>query len=463
MSDSSTVTPIYNQFLQDKLHFGQPSGFAPIWMPNCLFDFQSYLVDWEIRQGRSALFTDCGTGKSLMGLTWAENVVRKTNKNVLLATPIGVGMQMSREAEKFGIEAHISRDGKVKKGITITNYERLHYFNPEDFVGMVADESSILKNFNGKTKATVTEFMRKRPYRLLCTATAAPNDYTELGTSSEALGHLGYTDMLNRFFKNAENNSGTGRVYGKAREWRFKGHSEVPFWQWLASWARAMRKPSDYGFPDDGFVLPPLIEKTHIVQAKSIKPGLLFDMEARDMKEEREEQRRTIQERCEKAAELAATEKPCVVWCNLNDEGDLLEKMLPDFIQVKGKTSEADLQRREDVFDAFGRGYIRGLIIKPKIGAWGLNWQHCAHSIHFPTYSYEQHYQSVRRFWRFGQQSPVKVDLIATESIAHINDALKRKAEQAIKMFDALVYYMNEAMAITSTPFTQKEQVPQWL
>jgi len=213
----------YKDFLKAKGQANTGDGFDPIWMPDFLFDFQASMVDWSLRQGRAAIFEDCGLGKTPQELVWAENVVRKTNGNVLLVTALAVTAQMVREAEKFGIEVKISRDGKAHKGITVTNYESLHLFDSNDFVGMVGDESSIIKNFAGTRRGQVTDFMRKMRYRLLATATAAPNDYIELGTSSEALGHLGHMDMLNRFFKNDLNNSATGRMRGEVIKWRFKG------------------------------------------------------------------------------------------------------------------------------------------------------------------------------------------------------------------------------------------------
>lgn len=453
----------YEAFKERRRHFGEKEGFDPLFIPDALFDFQKFIADWSIRQGRGAEFLDCGMGKTILQLVWAENVYRHTNKNVLIAAPLAVTQQTKREAEKFGIEINLSRDGAVKPGITITNYERLAHFEPKDFIGMVCDESSILKNFKGATRGAITDFMRKLPYRLLCTATAAPNDFIELGTSSEALGYMGYTDMLKQFFINAENNIGTGRTYGKKRDWRFKGHSQEPFWRYLAGWARAMRKPSDFGFSYEGFVLPELIERSHIVKARTLRDGFLFEMSARDMAEEREDEKRTIQERCEMAATLAQTKEPCVIWVNRNDEGDLLERMLPDFVQVTGKKTEADLRIREEQFEAFAAGQIRGIIIKPKIGAFGLNWQHCAHTITFPTYSYEQDYQMIRRFWRFGQKRAVRVDRVTTESIAHIQDALKRKAQQMDQMFTALVQYMNQALTIKKADFNQQEELPSWL
>jgi hypothetical protein len=258
----------YAAFLDNKRHRGEAYGFEPLWIPEFLFDFQKALVEWALLKGRAALFADCGLGKTPMQLVWAENVARKTNKPVLILTPLAVAAQTLREAEKFGIEAYRS-NGEARPNITIANYERLEHFDCNNFAGVVCDESSILKNFDGSTKAAITEFMRTRPYRLLCTATASPNDYTELGTSAEALGYMGYMDMLNYFFKNEQNTSKPvlylhrGTSFAAARErakWRFKYHAEQPFWRWVVSWARALRRPSDLGFDDDGFILPPLTE-----------------------------------------------------------------------------------------------------------------------------------------------------------------------------------------------------------
>lgn len=454
----------YQQFLARKAQLANGSGFKPVYMPDFLFDFQKFLVEWAVTQGRAAIFADCGLGKTPMQLAYAQNVVQKTNERVLILTPLAVSAQTVAEAQKFGIEAHVSRDGRAMPGITVTNYERLHCFNSSDFIGVVCDESSILKNFAGRTKAIVTEFMRLIPYRLLCTATAAPNDYHELGTSSEALGNLGYTDMLNRFFKNEQNNTGTGRVYGQGRKWEFKGHAQDPFWRWMASWARAMRRPSDFGFSDERFVLPELIERSHLVQARTLADGCLFDLTPKNMQEMREEQRRTIAERCEKAAELVSHKEQATVWCNYNEEGDLLEKLLKkDFYQVKGKTTEADMVEREEMFAAFQSGHIRGLIIKPKIGALGLNWQHCAHAVYFPTFSYEQYYQLIRRFWRFGQKRAVKADSVTTESGHYIQEAIAKKAARMDVMFSSLVKHMGEAITIESVKATQREVLPTWL
>lgn len=462
----------YRQFLDAKAQANNDAGFTPIWMPEFLYPFQAALVEWAIRKGRCAIFADCGLGKTPMQLVWAENVVRSTNRPVLIATPLAVSHQTIAEANKFGIDAVRVSDGRVPTGarVIVTNYERLRHFNSDDFAGMVCDESSILKNFDGTRRAIATEFMRKLPYRLLCTATAAPNDYIELGTSSEALGELGHIDMLQRFFKNDQNvvkpmrylNKGDNFAENRQREkWRFKKHAEQPFWKWVCSWARAVRRPSDLGFDDAGFILPPLQEVEHTVKARKKRADFLFEMPAVGLREEREERRRTITERCEKVAELVSATDQSLVWCHLNPEGDLLARMIPDSKQVAGSDSD---DAKEERLLAFARGDLRVLVTKPKIGAWGLNLQRCAHITFFPSHSYEQYYQGVRRCWRFGQTKPVRVDVVSTEGEHNVMLNLQRKAVAADRMFSSLVAHMNDAEHIRrKNDFTKKEKVPAWL
>jgi hypothetical protein len=460
----------YAHFLERKGQSGDMAGFKPLWMPDFLFDFQRSLTEWAILKGRGAIFADCGLGKTPMQEVWAENVVRHTNRPVLIITPLAVGAQTIREGEKFGIECRKS-DGAALPGINVTNYERLHHFNPQDFAGVVLDESSILKSFDGKRRAEITEFMRTRPYRLLCTATAAPNDYIELGTSSEALGQLGHLDMLNRFFKNDQNTIQPMRhhIIGKnfrdpaplVEKWRFKGHAELPFWRWVCSWARAMRRPSDMGFEDGRFILPPLIETQHLVSALTLADGMLFSVPAIGLKEQREERRRTIGERCDRVAELVDTNQSALVWCHLNDEGDLLAQTIEGAVQVSGDDSDDE---KEEKFLGFTSGQIRVLVTKPKIGAWGLNFQHCNHVTFFPSHSFEQYYQGVRRCWRFGQTRPVKVDIVTTEGEQSVMENLQRKAQSADKMFSALVEQMRDAFTIErQQAYTTSEEIPAWL
>lgn len=418
----------YVQFLESKKVRPKAIGFDPIWMPDFLFDFQKYLVEWALKKGRCALFEDCGLGKTPQSLVWAENVVRKTNGNVLIVCPLAVSSQFVREGEKFGIEVVRSRNGLVSRGISVTNYERLHYFDSSDFTGIVLDESSILKNFDGKTRRTITDFMRPIKYRLLCTATPAPNDHMELGTTSEALGVMGRNQMLGMFFVN------DGKTVS---QWRLKGHARRRFWQWMSGWARAIRKPSDLGFDDGKFILPELNVVQHMVPAGSIE-GFLPKI-ANTLSEQRQERRKTLQSRCEKVAEVIPEDKPCVVWCHLNDEGDLLEQLIPDAVQVKG--SDRDDKKERDLY-GFTQGQIRVLVTKPTIAGFGLNWQHCHTMSFFPSHSHEQFYQAIRRCYRFGQDHVVDCHMITSEAERRVVGNMLRKEKQAVELYEGIVREM---------------------
>lgn len=458
------VTCTYSEFIARKSQQASMDGFEPIWMPDFLFDFQRHLVEWAIRKGRAAIFADCGLGKTPMQLVWAENVRRHTNKPVLILTPLAVSAQTVREAEKFSIDCQQSRDGKVMPNITVTNYERLHYFDSSSFAGVVCDESSILKNFDGVRRKSITQFLKKMTYRLLCTATAAPNDFIELGTSSEAIGQLGHMDMLARFFKNDDKSLFLhGQKYGDMtqKNWRFKAHAEEGFWRWVCSWARACRKPSDLGFDDTRFVLPDLITREHEVKARSLPDGFLFDIGARTLQEQREEQRRTIQERCEAAAELVKHNGQCLVWCHLNQEAEMLRVMIPDCREIGGTHSD---EEKQEAFETFVAGGFRVLITKPKVACLGLNFQNCAHQTFFPSHSFEQWYQGVRRSWRFGQKKSVTVDIITTEGAEGVLASLKRKTESANRMFDRLVSLMHRFQSLSRTAYGETPtENPSWL
>ena len=451
----------YQSLLERRRNVGADHGFEPHVLPDAMFPFQRDLTEWAIRKGRAALFADCGLGKTLMQLAWADNVVRETGRPVLILTPLAVSHQLMAEGSKFGIP--VGRvDGRHQEIVT-TNYQKLHQIaSPGDFAGIVLDESSILKSFSGATRQALTQFMARIPYRLLCTATAAPNDHTELGTSSEALGYLGYIDMLARFFRSTQGgNSAQHRQHGVTAKWRFKGHAATPFWRWVCSWAMAIRAPSDMGYADGDFVLPDLIEREHVVKSETPPEGWLFPTVAANFQEERAERRRTIRERCERAAELVEDHESSIIWCHLNDEGNLLEKMIPQAVQVSGSDSE---EHKEESLRAFADGSIKRLVTKPKIGAWGLNLQRCAHIVTFASHSYEQHYQAVRRCWRFGQRRPVTLDVVTSEGETSVMENMRRKARDADRMFAALVAEMhNASVANGSRAFNQTVEVPQWL
>jgi hypothetical protein len=448
----------YKEFIEGKSHLSGEFGFDPVYQNPALYDFQRHIVDWAVRQGRAAIFADCGLGKTLMQLSWAENVAQKTNKPVLLLAPLSVSMQTVEEAEHFNLDAKRCSDGKIPKtDIVVTNYQRLHHFDPSDFSGVVCDESSIMKNFDGASKASITEFMKKVQYRLLCTATPSPNDYIELGTSSEALGYLGYMDMLTMFFKNDENNTHPAFIGTK---WRFKPHAQKDFWRWMCSWSRAVRKPSDLGFQDNQFILPGITEREHVVDS-AILEGFLFATHASNMEEEREERRKTIPQRCEKVAELMNHNDYGVMWCHYNKEADLLQQIVPGAKQISGADPD---EKKEEIFEGFRKGQIKKIITKPKIAAFGMNWQHCNHHTYFADHSFEQYYQAIRRSWRFGQKREVHIDIITTESLSGVTKNLKRKSEAAETMFREMVQSMNDILRIKPMPQdTEKERIPTWL
>jgi superfamily II DNA or RNA helicase len=471
----------YSAFLETKRQLGAGHGFEPLWMPDFLFPFQRDLVDWTLRRGRAAIFADCGLGKTPMQLVWAENVHRKTNKPVLILTPLAVSHQTVREGEKFGIEVKRSRDGKPASNITVTNYEQLTKFDPADYVAVVADESGILKHFSGATQKQVTRFAAKLPYRLLCTATPAPNDYIELGTSSEALGEIDFTEMRRRFFvqdetphrmeeikrwragKRSQSNTFAKLSFRVAQQgqWRLKGHAVMAFWRWVASWARACRMPSDLGFDDGEFQLPELQERDHVIKALSLPDGHLFPKRAFGLREEREERRRTINERCEHAADLISQSDSAVLWCHLNAEGDLLEKLIDGSVQVAGRHSD---EEKEERIMAFLNGEVPYLVTKPKCAGFGLNMQHCAHVVAFASHSYEQYYQSIRRCWRFGQKRTVTADVICTEGEVDVVANMRRKSQAADAMFEALLRYMYQATHIArEMQEVNPMEVPSWL
>lgn len=449
----------YQRYVLGKTQAPAEDGIRPSWMPDGLFPHQMALVEWSLARARAAIFADCGLGKTAMQLVWAENVVRATNGRVLVLTPLAVASQTIEEGRRIGVE--VKRGQVAGPGVYVANYQRLSHCDPADFVGVACDESSILKSFDGTTSAAVVVFLRKMRFRSLWTATPSPNDTIELGTSSEALGYLGYMDMLGKFFRNNRNNSATGRMGETAAQWRFRGHAEKPFWRWVASWARCIRRPSDLGFSDATFTLPELREREHIVKAVKPREGMLFAVPAVGLQEEREERRRTIQERCETAAALATHTSPVVCWAQLNAEADLLEQIIPGAVQVAGSDSDDE---KEEKFGAFSSGQIRALVTKPVIGAWGLNWQHCAHMTAFATHSFEQHYQSVRRLWRFGQKREVVVDHIVSDGEARVLRNLQRKVEKADALFNEVTAHMRDEMHIeTMRKFGKEQEVPSWL
>jgi hypothetical protein len=458
----------YEEFLKSKKHSSVDYGIELNYLPDGMFDYQNYVTEYAVKKGRCAVFLDTGLGKTIIELTIAKNYINHTNKPVLIITPLAVAFQFIKEAKKFDIEdIEYSKNGNYKSKIVVCNYERLHYFNPDHFDCVILDESSILKNFEGAIKNEVTSFLKKVKYRYLFTATPSPNDYIELGTSSEALGYLGYTDMLGKFFKNNNNNTVKIGQIDKARlgmEWYLKPHAEKDFWRWIASWSISCRKPSDLGFSDERHNLPELVENEIVVNNTSPLAingqGSLFSFPAQNFREIKAEVRATIHQRCEMAVQVANHHKISVYWVNLNDEASLINQIDKDAYEVRGNM---DIDKKEDILMAFSNGEISKLITKTSITAFGLNWQHCNHTTYFPTYSYEQYYQAIRRFWRFGQTRKVYVDLILSDGQTKIMDSLIAKKEKAITMFNNLTTQTNSDFTIQKREFNKSITLPKFL
>lgn len=453
----------YNQFLESKRHSIGNSGFEPNYIPDMAFDFQREIINRAIRKGRIAVFADTGLGKTLIQLSIAKNIVNHTNKRVLILTPLAVAFQFILEAEKLGIDdIEYSKDGNHTKKIVICNYERLHYFDSSDFVGVILDESSILKNFDGAIKGQVTAFVKKIPYRFLSTATPSPNDFIELGTSSEALGYMGYMDMLGKFFKNNQNSvDSTNRNIGE--KFYLKPHAEKDFFAWVNQWAIMVKMPSDLGFSNERYKLPELIINRHVVENQSLIDVngqiQMFTPIAKSMTEVRHEQKQTEAKRCEKAIELAEG-KTSVYWCNTNNESSLLKQADKEAVEIIGSQS---IDRKEEILLAFANGEIKRIITKAKMTSMGLNWQHCNHSVFFPTWSYEQYYQAIRRFWRFGQTQDVTIDMVVSDGQTRVLEALQQKTEKAIELHENLTKNVNSSFTHVRKEFDKDIVLPNFI
>jgi hypothetical protein len=453
----------YSEFLKRKKHSTGNYGFDPVWMPESAFDFQEHIIEKAVRKGRMGMFADTGLGKTLMQVAIAENIIRETNKRVLILTPLAVAFQFIDEAARIGVDdiAH-SKDGTLAKKITVCNYERLHLLNPDDFICVMLDESSILKNFAGKTRDQIVAFIKRVPYRFLSTATPSPNDFIELGNSSEALGYMGYMDMLTKFFKSNQGSvDSNNRNIGE--KFYLKPHAERDFFAWVNQWSVMVKKPSDLGFQDKGYELPALHVKKHMVNNSKTwcmdGQDSLFAMPAATMTEVREEQKLTVTERCERAVQLAAG-KISVYWCNLNDESELLANLDGDAVEIVGGMS---IDRKEEILVSFARGEIKRLITKARMTSMGLNWQHCRHTVFFPTWSYEQYYQAIRRFWRFGQKSEVTCDMVISEGQERVLEALEQKTQKAIELYGNLVAAANRDFSFSAKEFNQSVRLPAFI
>lgn len=395
-----------------------------------LFPFQRAITAWALRKGRAAVFADCGLGKTPMQLTWAQHVPGK----VLILAPLAVSQQTVREGPKFGVHVEYAREPVAAK-ITITNYEMLEHFPTADYEGVVLDESSILKAYDGTFRNQVIGSFRHTPYKLACTATPSPNDYMELGNHSEFLGALTRTEMLSTFFVHDG---------GDTSKWRLKRHAEKDFWRWVCSWAVMIRKPSDLGFDDDGFILPPIHFHDVTVAATKATEGKLFAMPAATLEERRKARQSSIEQRAAKVAEIvgAKPREPWLIWCNLNSEGEAAAALIPAAFEIRGSDDREDKER---TMLEFSSGLVRVLVTKPSIAGYGMNWQHCPNVVFLGlSDSYEQFYQAVRRCWRFGQTKPVHCYIVTAENEGAVTENIKRKEKDAARMAEEMVNHMHE-------------------
>lgn len=432
----------YQEFLLTKRRRVESVGFdvSVESLNSMLFDWQKAIVRWALHRGRAALFEDCGLGKTPQQLEWAHRVCEHTGGNVLILTPLAVAGQTIREAEKFGIRAHHTRNGiEGHSGIIVTNYERLHHYSPDDFDGIVLDESSILKSFDGKTRKRLSEFAEPIKYRLACTATPAPNDLIELTNHSEFMDIMRGKEIIALYFRHDGNTT---------HNWRLKGHAVDDFWNWMASWTVAIRKPSDIGFADDGFELPPLNVKNVSVDGHLLD-GELFQVEAQGLLERRQARARSLDDRVSKAAEIAnSIDDSVLVWCDLNRESEALTKAIDGAVEVRGSH---DAEYKETTLHGFSDGSVRKLVSKPSIAGWGMNWQHCNNVIFVGlSDSYEQYYQAVRRCWRFGQKRPVNVWIVTAKTEGAVLQNIRRKEKQSDEMFAGILEHMRVYMDLNN-------------
>lgn len=456
----------YEEFLVNKSITDKPSGFdiALDKLNKNLFDWQKIIVRWSLMRGRSAIFEGCGLGKTIQQLAWADCVTKHTKSPVLILAPLAVTEQTKYEGKKFGVNVNIcSKQSDIKSGINITNYQKLHKFNVDDFSGIVLDESGILKNFAGATRNEIIDAFQKTSFRLACTATPAPNDWVELGNHAEFLGVMSRTEMLATFFINDTSDTGT---------WRLKGHVQKNiFWEWLSSWSVMLSSPKDMGFDETGFDLPPISFHEHIIKT-TVKPTYgFFAMPVSDLQSRRKVRHETIDDRCKNAAELInATNDKWVVWSGLNLESDLLSKLINGSVEVAGKHS--DDQKAQRMLD-FSQGKIERLVTKPSIAGHGMNWQIC-HKAAFVglSDSWEAFYQAVRRIYRFGQKHPVEIHIFLEEREGPILKNIADKEKRAQEMISSMLIHTSALLKKKITQSVketieynadQEMRIPKWL
>lgn len=448
----------YREFLDSKQKNVELCGFDASWIPDALYPFQREAVRIACHRGRNAMFEDCGMGKTIQQLVWAENVRALKDMPVLISAPLAVVSQTCREAEsKLGMSIkQVRHQDECGSGIHITNYEMLHHFDPSYFGGIVLDESAILKGYSGKFRQFVTEFAQPIPYRLPCTATPAPNDLIELINHSEFLSVLRGKEAIALYFIQDGNTT---------HKWRLKGHAQKDFWRWVAAWAIALQKPSDLGFSDDGFKLPELNVEQHIVDGH-IECDFLFPVQANTMQERRTARRESVNDRVRMAADIAnSTSEPVIVWCDLNLESEALTKAINGAVQVKGSDTPEDKVSR---MMGFVDGTHRVIVTKPSIAGHGMNWQHCnVQCFTGLSDSFEQFYQAVRRSWRYGQKRPVTAHIVTAETEGAVVSNIKRKEQQSHEMMRSIVANMKDVWTAKNRRRDYAEQVnfemPSWI
>ena len=426
----------YDDFLKSKRFYIEPAGFNPVDIhKSMLFDWQKDVVTLAVKKGRFCLFTDTGTGKTAMQLEFARQVVKHTGRPVLILAPLAVTTQTKEEGLKFGYEVTVCRTQQdVTDGINITNYDMLEHFDADHFAGIVLDESGILKHFNSKTRSLIIETFVDTPYKLACSATPAPNDYMELGNHAEFMGVMTRTEMLSTFFYHDG---------GETAKWVLKGHAEDKFWEWVSNWAIVVRKPSDLGYQDDGYDLPPLNVEEIIVSSEIGELDgqlMLVPLMASTLNERRQARRDSLTDRCQMAVDLIQNDpdNQWLLWCDLNAESELLTK-LSNGVEVKGSD---DREHKSTSLIGFSHQDFKVLVSKPSIAGFGMNWQQC-HNMVFVglSDSYEMMYQAIRRCWRFGQTNPVNVYIITSEAEGDVRDNIARKEKQAQEMFEKMAAY----------------------
>ena len=457
----------YETFVRGKLAPSIPTGFDPDADWPWLFEFQRDLVAWAIRRGRAAIFANTGLGKTRMQLTWAAEVAQHTGRPVLVLAPLAVGAQTVEESKRIGISnvIHAREQTDSSAQIVVTNYERIHLFDPSAYAGVVLDESSIIKHYTSRTLAMLLEAFNEHPYRLACSATPAPNDWVELGTHAEFLGVCERREMMSEFF--IQNRTFT-------KEWRLKGHARADFWVWVSSWGALVRDPSDLGYASEGYALPDLHVQDHVVDSGDahLEAGMLFaGVQLGGLAERRRARKATLGARVAKAIELAnSNDEPWIVWCDLNAESEALTEGIDGAVEVKGSDKPNEKESR---LLGFAKGQHRVMVTKPKIAGFGLNWQHCRNVVFVGvTDSWEAYYQAVRRCWRFGQAEAVKVHVITSDLEGEVLQNLRRKDQQARELAEQLAAESSSAIraaiigqARTRNAYQPSEEIqfPVWL